>query len=70
MYGDFQKLVIRGKYKADGRILILPIQGEGDAEIIFEKPKFSAKFKPIIRTKNGKTYISVDKLKILLEPQR
>lgn len=61
---------IHSKYTADGRILILPIQGDGDADIGFEKIKFSVKFKPSIHPKDGKTYLAVDKLKVLLEPQR
>lgn len=70
LHGDLPKLTIRSKYNADGRILILPIQGDGDADIGFEKVKFSAKFKPAVHPKNGKKYLSVDKLKVLLEPQR
>ncbi|XP_075146373.1 uncharacterized protein LOC142220873 [Haematobia irritans] len=70
LYGNLPKLTIRSKYNADGRILILPIQGDGDADIGFENVKFSTKFKPAIHPKNGKTYLSVDKLKVLLEPQR
>ncbi|XP_037956729.1 protein takeout-like [Teleopsis dalmanni] len=70
MYGSFPKLQMRGKYTADGRILILPIRGDGDADITIIKPKFSVKFKPSIIVKNGKTYITVDKLKVLIEPER
>lgn len=70
LHGDLPKLTIRSKYNADGRILILPIQGDGDADIGFEKVKFSAKFKPAVHPKNGKKYLSVDKLKVLMEPQR
>ncbi|XP_058976269.1 protein takeout-like [Musca domestica] len=70
LYGDLNKMSIHSKYTADGRILILPIQGDGDADIGFEKIKFSVKFKPSIHPKDGKTYLAVDKLKVLLEPQR
>ncbi|EDV91331.1 protein takeout [Drosophila grimshawi] len=70
MYGSFPKIVMRGKYLADGRILILPIRGDGDAEITLHNPKFSVKFKPAAQPRNGLTYLSVDKLKVLVEPQK
>uniref|UniRef100_A0A1A9WGV6 Protein takeout n=1 Tax=Glossina brevipalpis TaxID=37001 RepID=A0A1A9WGV6_9MUSC len=63
-------MIIRGKYTADGRVLILPIRGEGDADITLERPKFSVKIKPTLFKKNGKTYLMVDKLKVLLEPRK
>ncbi|XP_052847124.1 protein takeout [Drosophila gunungcola] len=70
MYGSFPKIVLKGKYVADGRILILPIRGDGDAEIVLHNPKFSVKFKPGTQLKNGLTHLSVDKLKVLVEPQK
>lgn len=70
MYGSFPKIVLKGKYVADGRILILPIRGDGDAEIVLHNPKFSVKFKPGTQQRNGRTYLSVDKLKVLVEPQK
>ncbi|XP_044251536.1 protein takeout [Drosophila takahashii] len=70
MYGSFPKIVLKGKYVADGRILILPIRGDGDAEIVLHNPKFSVKFKPGTQLKNGRTHLSVDKLKVLVEPQK
>ncbi|XP_043068138.1 protein takeout [Drosophila bipectinata] len=70
MYGSFPKIVLRGKYVADGRILILPIRGDGDAEIVLHNPKFSVKFKPGTQQRNGRTFLSVDKLKVLVEPQK
>ncbi|EDW13827.1 uncharacterized protein Dmoj_GI23924 [Drosophila mojavensis] len=70
MYGAFSKIVLRGKYLADGRILILPIRGDGDADITLHNPKFSVKFKPATQVRNGRTFLSVDKLKVLVEPQK
>ena len=70
MYGSFPKIALRGKYTADGRILILPIKGDGDANIVLEHPNFSVRFKPSVTEKNGEHYLAVDKLKVLLEPQK
>ncbi|XP_022216014.1 protein takeout [Drosophila obscura] len=70
MYGSIPKIVLRGKYTADGRILILPIRGDGDADITLHSPKFSVKFKPGTQVRDGRTYLTVDKLKVLVEPQR
>ncbi|KAI8120792.1 Protein takeout [Lucilia cuprina] len=70
MYGVLPKVTLRGKYTADGRILILPIRGDGNADITLENSKFSVKFKPSIHPKNGKTFLMVDKLKVLIEPQK
>ena len=70
MYGSFPKITIRAKYLADGRILILPIRGDGDADIVLENAKFAVKFKPSVHPKNGKNYLMVEKLKVLVEPQK
>ncbi|KAM7361456.1 protein takeout-like [Cochliomyia hominivorax] len=70
MYGSFPKITIRAKYTADGRILILPIRGDGNADIILENSKFSVKFKPSVHPKGGKNYLMVEKLKVLIEPQK
>ncbi|XP_017052330.2 uncharacterized protein LOC108095673 [Drosophila ficusphila] len=70
MYGSFPKITMKGKYVADGRILILPIRGDGDAEIVLHNPKFSVKFKPGTQQRDGRTFLSVDKLKVLVEPQK
>ncbi|XP_055910644.1 uncharacterized protein LOC129945005 [Eupeodes corollae] len=70
LYGSLPKLTLRGKYTADGRILVLPIQGDGDADITIVKPKFSVKFKPSLNNQGGKTYLGIDKLKILIEPEK
>ncbi|XP_054726279.1 protein takeout-like [Anastrepha obliqua] len=69
-YGLLPKIILRGKYVADGRILILPIRGDGDADILLQNSKFSIKFKPALHPKDGKTYLSVDKLKVLVEPEK
>jgi len=70
LYGSFPKITLQGKYVAEGRILILPIQGDGDADIALLNPKFSVKFKPSVQKRDGKTWIAVDKLKVLVEPQK
>lgn len=64
------KVVIKAKYVADGRILILPIQGDGDSDIMLLNTKAAIKFKPKVTNHNGRQFLDVDKLKVYLEPQR
>uniref|UniRef100_T1H6Y9 Uncharacterized protein n=1 Tax=Megaselia scalaris TaxID=36166 RepID=T1H6Y9_MEGSC len=70
MFFTFSKINIVGKYVADGRILILPIQGDGDSEINLINTKSAVKFKPKVTTQNGKQFLEVDKLKVFLDPER
>lgn len=70
MYASVPKLSIRGKYKASGRILLLPITGDGDAVITMENVKLAAKYKPIINEKDGHQYLDIDKIKLRLEPKK
>lgn len=70
MYASVPKLSIRGKYKASGRILLLPITGDGDAVIAMENVKLAAKYKPIINEKDGHQYLDIDKIKLRLEPKK
>ncbi|XP_055374501.1 protein takeout-like, partial [Condylostylus longicornis] len=69
IYGVIPKLELKSKYKANGRILILPIQGEGDQNIVATNVKASIKFKPTILNRDGKILFTENKVKVLLEPQ-
>lgn len=70
MRGNIPKIMLRGKYSADGQLLLLPFKGDGDADITLEKVKFSIQFLPSLQTKNGKSYLDLSKLKISLEPKK
>ncbi|KAL5273083.1 hypothetical protein ACFFRR_000072 [Megaselia abdita] len=70
MFYTFSKINIKGKYVADGRILILPIQGDGDSEINLINTKAAIKFKPKVTKKDGRLFLDVDKLKVYLDPER
>lgn len=70
MYFTFAKVTIQGKYVADGRLLILPIQGDGDAEIVLFNTKVSIKAKPKVLKEGSRLILEVDKVKVFLEPQR
>lgn len=57
VFGRVPKLSLHGDYKVNGRVLILPIQGDGKASLVFENVNMSAKFKPIFIEKKGKQYL-------------
>ncbi|XP_055374542.1 protein takeout-like [Condylostylus longicornis] len=69
-YGLIPRFELKAKYVANGRILILPIQGEGDANIVGLNVKVSVKFKPTVNVKNGKKYLDKVKVKLLLQPAK
>lgn len=70
MFFTFPKINIKGKYVADGRILVLPIQGDGDFELGLSSIKAVVKFKPKVTNQNGRRFLDVDRLKIFLDPER
>ncbi|KAG8297170.1 hypothetical protein J6590_040313 [Homalodisca vitripennis] len=59
-YFTLDKLEIRGKYNVSGQVLILPITGQGDANITATGVKFSYKYDWILeRRANGLDYVKV-----------
>lgn len=70
MYARVQKLQLVGKFYADGQILNFPIKGNGVFDIVLENVKIGIKFKPKLVVIEGKTYLSVDKIKSLVEPEK
>lgn len=64
------KVTITGKYKIDGRVLVLPIQGEGNANLVFDNVNLIVKYKPKVVEKNGKQYIQTEKFQLELDPSR
>lgn len=64
------KITQLGKYKINGQVLILPIQGEGESNMTFIKPVM--KFRSFIKTftKNGQEYMHIDRARINLSTTR
>lgn len=58
------------KAKVTGKILIIPIQGDGTSKLVMEKAELAIKLKVKAVQRNGKDYLMVDKVKIRLTPQK
>lgn len=63
-------MTIKGKYKIDGRILVLPIRGDGDADLIFDNADLIVKYKPKVILKNGKQYIQTERFQLDFDTTR
>ncbi|XP_043654957.1 protein takeout [Drosophila teissieri] len=66
---DVPEIAVRGPYSVDGRILILPITGKGNADIRLTKTKVRAliKFKRVSKG-DHQTYAEVVDIKVELDP--
>lgn len=65
------KLELKGLYKATGKFLGSDVKGDGEYKILIEDVIGNIKFKPsITKVENGKTFMRVNKIKILLDPKR
>lgn len=64
MYATVPKISITGRYKIDGRVLVLPIRGEGNADLVFDNAKLVVKYKPKVIEKNGKEYIQTERFQL------
>lgn len=63
-------MTFKAKYSTKGRVLLLPIVGDGDCEVNMINLTTRVKFKPKVKNEsNGVIRISVDKLKVLVDPQ-
>ncbi|KAM7361884.1 protein takeout-like [Cochliomyia hominivorax] len=62
------ELTLKGKYNADGRVLILPIVGNGDAVILCKKIylKYGFDLKPV--EKNGQVFAQLEHVKLEIKP--
>ncbi|XP_075145239.1 protein takeout-like [Haematobia irritans] len=67
--GNIPALTLKGQYKIDGRVLILPIVGEGASDIKCKNVyfKYSFDMKPV--ETNGKTYASLEHVKLDIKPE-
>lgn len=57
-------LYLIGPYTISGRILILPIQGEGMSNMTLVSPDLLIKFTGKTEKRNGKEYLYTDNLKL------
>lgn len=64
VHATVPKVAIKGKYKIDGRVLVLPIRGEGNADLIFDNCDLVVKYKPNVIVKNGKQYIQTERFQL------
>ncbi|XP_055904270.1 protein takeout-like [Eupeodes corollae] len=69
MYVIIPELRIKGHYEANGRILLLPIVGNGTADLQLKNFKSGVKLKFAIIKEDGKERISILKMKVHNEPE-
>lgn len=66
-----EKLSIDGDYEMNGKLLILPLNGNGRGRIAFKDILFKYKMKIKLESRNNKNYGKIDKLKLYkLEPKK
>jgi len=70
VYATVPRLTVNGNYKVNGQVLVLPIQGEGKSNLIFDNANLVVKYKPRIVTKNGKNYVQTDTFKLDFDTTR
>lgn len=59
-----------GNYKISGRVLVLPIQGDGRSNITLSRTDVVVRLLPKSLVKGGKEYFHVEKLKLKLATSR
>lgn len=70
VYATVPKISIIGKYKVNGRVLVLPIQGEGNASLQFDDANLVVKYKPKVVEKKGKKYIQTERFQLDFDTSR
>lgn len=63
-------MALIGDYSISGRILVLPIQGEGKCNLTLDNMDMSIKWSGKTVTKNGKEYLQTDKFKFVFDTSR
>lgn len=63
-------MYLLGKYKVDGKVLVLPIKGEGQSILIFDNAQLIVRYKPKQIEKNGKQYIQTERFKLEFDTDR
>jgi len=63
VYSTIPEITVAGKYRATGKVLLLPINGHGDMKLQFKNVQLSIKFKLNMKKENNLTYLVINKLK-------
>lgn len=58
------RITLRGNYTIQGRVLVLPIQGDGESVITLDNCELMFRYKPRVFVKNGRDFIKTDKFKL------
>ncbi|XP_061386798.1 circadian clock-controlled protein daywake-like [Musca vetustissima] len=67
----YPKLVVKGDYESDGRILFLSMNGRGKGLFELTNCHFNVKTKVVLEKRsNGKNYAKITKLKLVLSPEK
>lgn len=67
---EFERISIIGNYTMNGKILVLPINGEGECNITFVDTIVRVESHGRYITKGGETYIDIEEFKIKITPKR
>lgn len=70
VYATVPKISIIGKYKVNGRVLVLPIQGEGNSRLQFDDANLVVRYKPKTVEKKGKKYIQTERFQLDFDTSR
>lgn len=70
IHARLSKVELNGDYKIKGKVLVLPIQGDGRATLSFDNLDIVIKYKPRVITKNDRIYIQTEKFKLDFETKR
>ncbi|XP_073822759.1 protein takeout-like [Musca autumnalis] len=62
-------MALQGDYKISGKVLVLPIRGEGKSKITMFEPLITIKWVGTPVEKNGETYMKMEKFAVDLEPK-
>ncbi|CAO1387006.1 unnamed protein product [Diamesa hyperborea] len=70
IHANAPNLQLISKYRINGKVLILPIQGTGNSNMTLTNTDIKLKFTPKIIEKNGKQYLQADKFKLSFDTRR
>lgn len=70
IHARLPRVELNGDYKIKGKVLVLPIQGDGQATLGFDNLDIVIKYKPRVITKNDRVYIQTEKFKLDFDTTR